>query len=117
VSPNDVVVVLVGAPSEDVAERIAAAVVPEHLAAAVNILPGVRSIFFWQGRVETASEVLLMIKTRADRLPALERRVRDLHPYTVPGFVALPVAAGHAPYLAWISDSVTTKGGGTADQE
>ena len=68
--------VLVGAPSADVAERIAAAVVPEHLAAAVNILPGARSIFFWQGRVEHASEALMMIKTRADRLPALERRVR-----------------------------------------
>jgi periplasmic divalent cation tolerance protein len=117
VSPDDVVVVLVTAPSEDVAERIAAAVVPERLAAAVNIVPNARSIFLWEGRVETASEALLVIKTRADRLEALERRVRDLHPYTVPGFVALPVVAGHAPYLAWISDSVTTKGGGTADQE
>jgi periplasmic divalent cation tolerance protein len=112
-----VVVVLAGAPSTDVAERIAAAVVPEHLAAAVNILRGARSVFFWQGRVEHASEALMMIKTRADRLPALERRVRDLQPYAVPGFLALPVAAGHAPYLAWISDSVTTKGGGSADQE
>jgi periplasmic divalent cation tolerance protein len=112
-----VVVVLVTVPSAEVGERIAAAVVPEHLAACVNILPGLRSIFFWKGRVEDEPEVLLLMKTRADRLAALEARVRALHPYSVPGFVALPVVAGHEPYLAWVADSVTTKGGGTSDQE
>ena len=114
---GDVVVVLVTAPSLEVGERIATAVVPEHLAACVNILPGLRSIFFWEGRVEDEREVLLLIKTRSDRLPALEARIRALHPYSVPGFIALPVVAGHEPYLAWVSDSVTTKGGGRSDQE
>jgi periplasmic divalent cation tolerance protein len=117
VRSTDVVVVLVTVPSAEVGERIAAAVVPEHLAAGVNILPGLRSIFFWEGRVEDEREVLLLMKTRADRLAALEARVRALHPYSVPGFVALPVVGGHEPYLAWVADSVTTKGGGTSDQE
>lgn len=116
-SVGDVVVVLVTAPSAEAAERIAAAVVPEGLAAAVNIVPGLRSVFAWEGRVETAEEVLLLIKTRAGRLPALEARVRALHPYRVPQFIALPVVAGHEPYLAWVSESVTTKGGGQPDQE
>lgn len=111
------VVVLVTVPSAEVGERIAAAVVPERLAACVNILPGLRSIFFWEGRVEDEQEVLLLMKTRAERLAALEARVRALHPYSVPGFIALPVVAGHEPYLAWVADSVTTKGGGTSDQE
>lgn len=114
---GDVVVVLVTVPSMEVAEAIARAVVPESLAACVNIVPGLRSIYSWQGRIEDAPELLLLIKTRADQLARLETRIRTLHPYTVPGIVALPVVAGHAPYLSWVSDSVTTKGGGRADQE
>lgn len=114
---DDVVVVLVTVPSLEVGERIAAAVVPEHLAACVNILPGLRSIFSWEGRLEDEREVLLLIKTRADRLAPLEARIRAMHPYTVPEFIALPVVAGHQPYLAWVSDSVTAKGGGKSDQE
>lgn len=114
---GDVVVVLVTVPSADVGARIAAAIVPERLAACVNILPGLRSVFLWQGRVEDEAEVLLLIKTRSDRLPALEARVRALHPYSVPELIALPVVAGHEPYLTWVSDSVSTKGGDAADQE
>jgi periplasmic divalent cation tolerance protein len=117
VRADEIVVVMVTAPSAEVGERIAAAVVPEHLAACVNIVPGLRSIFVWQGKVEDEREVLLLMKTRADRLGALEARVRELHPYTVPEFIALPVVAGHRPYLAWVADSVTTKGGGSSDQE
>jgi periplasmic divalent cation tolerance protein len=116
VTSEDVLVVLVTTPSAEVAERIAAAVVPERLAACVNIVPGLRSVFAWEGRIEAAEEVLLLIKTRVDRLPALEARVRALHPYSVPEFIALPVVAGHEPYLTWVSESVT-KGGGQLDQE
>ena len=101
----------------EVGERIATTVVPEHLAACVNILPDLRSIFFWEGRGEDEREGLLLIKTRADRLAALESRGRALHPYRVPSIVALAVIAGHEPYLTWVCDSVTTKGGGTSDQE
>jgi periplasmic divalent cation tolerance protein len=91
--------------------------VPERLAAAVNVVPGVCSFFWWDGRMAEAGECLLLIKTGTARLPGLEARVRALHPYAVPAFVALPVVAGHAPYLAWVSDSVKTKGGGQPDQE
>jgi len=117
VSGDDVVVVLVTVPSAEVGESIARAVVPEGLAACVNIVPGLRSIYRWQGRLEDERELLLLIKTRADRLSPLEARIRALHPYTVPSGVALPVVAGHAPYLTWVSESVTTKGGGRSDQE
>jgi periplasmic divalent cation tolerance protein len=117
VTGDDAVVVLVTVPSMEIAEAIARAVVPEGLAACVNIVPGLRSIYTWQGRVEDARELLLLIKTRADRLGPLETRIRPLHPYAVPAIVALPVVAGHAPYLSWVSESVTTKGGGRADEE
>ncbi len=109
-----VVVVLVTVPTAEVAERIAAMVVGEHLAACVNVVPGVRSLFRWEGRVQEESELLLAIKTTARRLRALEARVRALHPYSVPELIAVPVVAGHAPYLAWVSECVE-KGGGDPD--
>lgn len=111
------VVVLVTVPSADVGEKIAVAVVGERLAACVNIVPGVRSLFRWEGRVQDEPELLLVVKTTADRLPALETRVRSLHPYSVPEVIALPVVAGHEPYLAWVAESVKAKGGGEPDQE
>ncbi|MGH7264484.1 MAG: divalent-cation tolerance protein CutA [Candidatus Rokuibacteriota bacterium] len=114
---REVVVVLVTAPSAIVAERIAAAVVPERLAASVNIIPGVRSVFHWEDRVRTESEVLLLMKTTSAQVPALEARVRALHPYTVPAFLALPVVAGYDGYVTWLSDYVTAKGGGEPDEE
>lgn len=113
----DIVVVLVTVPSREVGERIATAVVEAHLAACVNMVDGLRSIFYWEGRVQDEREVLLLVKTRGDRLARLEARIRALHPYSVPEFIALPVVAGHRPYLEWVSDCVTTKGGGQPDQE
>lgn len=115
VAGTDVVVVaLVTVPTAEVAERIATTVVGEHLAACVNVVPGVRSLFFWEGRVQDEPELLLTIKTTAGRLRALAARVRALHPYSVPELVALPVVGGHAPYLAWVSECVE-KGGGEPD--
>ncbi len=114
---GDTVVVLITVPSADVGEKIAVATVEEHLAACANIVPGLRSIFYWEGRVQDERELLLLLKTTADRLPSLEARVRSLHPYSLPEFIALPVIAGHQPYLAWVSESVSTKGGGGPDQE
>lgn len=115
--PGDVVVVLVTVPSADVGEKMARAVVEEHLAACVNIAPGIRSFFWWEERVQEESELLLVVKTSPDQLPALEHRVRSLHPYSVPEFIALPVIGGLKPYLAWVSDAVTAKGGGAPDEE
>jgi periplasmic divalent cation tolerance protein len=89
-------------PSADIAQRIAQALVEEHLAACVNAICGVVSTYRWKGAIETAAEVLLVIKTTADRLDALQARLVELHPYEVPEFLAVEPAAGSAPYLAWL---------------
>jgi periplasmic divalent cation tolerance protein len=99
---TSVVVVLLTAPDPETAQRIAQALVEERLAACVNVLPGVRSIYRWQGAVEQASEVLLIAKTQADRSDALAARVRALHPYELPEVVVLPVSGGSEAYLGWV---------------
>lgn len=101
-SPSPVRVALSTAPDAETGARIARALVEERLAACVNLVPGVRSIYRWQGRVEDAGEVLLLIKTRAERVDALASRLRALHPYEVPELLALPVSAGLGPYLDWV---------------
>jgi periplasmic divalent cation tolerance protein len=95
-------VVLMTAPSAEVAADMARALVGEGLAACVNIVPGVRSIYRWQGELCDDAEVLCVIKTRADRFEALRARIVALHPNEVAEIIALPVAAGNPPYLAWI---------------
>ena len=96
--------VLVTAPPE-AADELARRLVEERLAACVNRVPGLRSVYRWEGRVEEDEEVLLLIKTPADRLEALKKRVPELHPYRVPEVLALPVADGHPPYLAWLVEA------------
>ncbi len=100
---TDAIVVLVTAPGPDEAARIARAVVEERLAACGNVVPGVRSIYRWQGKIADDSEALLLLKTTRARLEALRARVLALHPYDVPEVLALPVEAGSAAYLAWIA--------------
>ena len=87
------------------AERIARAVVERGLAACVNVLPGVVSIYRWKGSVEREEERMLVLKTTADRFEALRQAIVELHPYQVPELIALPIAAGHEPYLAWLDES------------
>jgi periplasmic divalent cation tolerance protein len=94
--------VLMTAPSAEVAAAIARALVGEGLAACVNLVPGVRSIYRWQGEVCDDAEVLCVIKTRADRFDALRARIVALHPYEVAEVIALPIVAGNEAYLAWI---------------
>ena len=101
---DPVVVVLVTAPSEEVAAELARALVGEGLAACVNIVPGLRSIYAWKGEVCDDPEVLLVVKTRRARFAALRDRVLALHPYELPEVIALDVADGHAPYLDWVRD-------------
>jgi periplasmic divalent cation tolerance protein len=103
---TDAVVVLVTAPSADVAASIARAVVEERLAACGNVLPGVRSIYRWQGKVQDEPEVLLLLKTQRRRFPELRDRILALHPYEVPEVVALPIEAGSDAYLDWIAQSM-----------
>lgn len=100
---SDVLVVLVTAPSADQAAALARALVEERLAACGNVLPGVRSIYRWEGEVREDAEALLVLKTTRARLEALRERVLALHPYEVPEVLALPVEAGSAAYLAWVA--------------
>lgn len=95
-------VVLLTAPDSEVAARLARALVSEGLAACVNVVPGVRSIYRWQGTLHDDAEVLLVAKTCADRAEAFGARVRELHPYELPEVVRLPVAGGSAAYLDWV---------------
>lgn len=96
------VVVLSTAGSRDEAERLATALVDERLAACVNLVEPLTSIYRWQGKVERASEVLMVIKTRRARAARLVARLRALHSYDVPEAIVLPIVAGAAPYLRWV---------------
>jgi periplasmic divalent cation tolerance protein len=99
------IVVLSTAPDVDLAVEIARTLVEERLAACVNVVPGLRSIYRWQGKACDETEVLCVIKTSRDRFADLEARLRKLHPYELPEIVALPVALGHKPYLDWVRQS------------
>lgn len=88
------------------AERIARAVLEARLAACVQIIGPLTSLYWWQGQIEQAGEWLCLIKTRADVFTELEKTIRSLHPYDVPEIVALPVTAGSADYLAWLNGEV-----------
>ncbi len=96
--------VLCTCPDANTAREIADALVGESLAACVNIVPGLTSIYRWRGNIHADAEVLLLIKTRAGRMQELEGRIRALHPYEVPEVIALPVTDGSAPYLDWIQE-------------
>lgn len=99
------VVVLVTLPADADAPAFGHALVDARLAACVNLLPVMDSVYRWEGRVETGTERQALIKTSRDRLPALWARVRQLHPYDVPEFLVLPVVEGSPPYLRWIGES------------
>ena len=104
--PTDVRVVLVTVPSAEKALELARTVVEERLAACVNVVPSVRSVYRWEGKVQDDAEALLVIKTTAAGLEPLRARLVALHPYQCPEVLALPVEAGHAPYLEWVGTSV-----------
>jgi periplasmic divalent cation tolerance protein len=100
---DTIVFVYVTCPSEQEAETVARTVVESGLAACANLLPGMRSIYRWQGRLETAAETVLLLKTTSDRLAAVVAKVRELHSYQCPCIAALPIAGGHGAYLEWIA--------------
>lgn len=101
---TDVLVVLVTCPP-DQAQALARALVDARVAACVNVVPGLQSVYRWKGAVQADAEALLLIKTAAHRFDALKQAVLKHHPYELPEVVALPVAAGHAPYLEWVLES------------
>ncbi|MEP6866336.1 MAG: divalent-cation tolerance protein CutA [Deltaproteobacteria bacterium] len=102
-----VVVVLSTFPSSEKAAEIARVLVDERLAACVNLVPAVRSIYRWQGAIHDDVEVLAIMKTTAERAAALRDRLIALHPYDVPEAIVLPVTDGPAPYLAWLTGEVS----------
>jgi periplasmic divalent cation tolerance protein len=99
--------VLTNCPDEESANAIALALVEARLAACVNILPRVQSVYRWQGAVESATEIPLFIKSTAANYPALEATIRNRHPYQVPEIIALPVTHGLPAYLDWIASETT----------
>jgi len=99
---TDVLVVLVTAPGPEEAARLARVLVEERLAACGNVLPGLRSIYRWEGKVREEGEALLLLKTTRARFAALRDRLLALHPYEVPEVLALPVEAGAERYLGWV---------------
>jgi len=105
--PAEVLLVLTNCPDEATADRIATSLVENRLAACVNAMPPVESTYRWQGSVQQAIEVPLLIKCTRERYAAIEEAIRQLHPYTVPEIVAFPVVAGFAPYLRWVGEETT----------
>ena len=102
--PSRPVVVLVTASSEEEAVRIGRKLVEDRLAACANIVPKIRSIFQWEGKVAEERECLVILKTRGELLSEVEGAVLALHSYQVPEIIALPIEGGSAPYLEWINE-------------
>ena len=92
--------------SREKAESIAKTIVDEKLAACANIIDGVSSYYWWQGKTEWAKELLLVIKTNASKVDRLIDRIKAIHPYSVPEIIALPIVKGNKPYLDWIDESL-----------
>lgn len=90
-------------PDLETAKKIARALIEEHLAACINCVPGLLSVYRWQDQIEEQAEVLLLIKTSQTRFQALKARILALHPYELPEIVAVDVSAGHPPYLDWVN--------------
>jgi len=103
VSQNLFQIVLTACPDAASAERIARVLVEEGLVACVSILPPMQSIYRWKGKIEAASEQLLIIKSSTTRFPAIRDRLRSLHPYELPEIIAVPIADGSHEYLAWLN--------------
>ena len=94
--------IYVTTPSAAEARKIADAVVADRLAACANIIPGMRSVYHWQGKIEEAEETVVIFKTRATLFQAVEACIKEMHSYSTPCIVALPFEAGHKPYVDWI---------------
>ena len=100
------IVIFVTCVSAAQAKKIASALVSKKLAACVNIVPAVRSLFWWQGKVDKAAETLLIIKSKRSAFSRIAKLVKSLHSYTVPEVIAMPIVAGNKEYLEWIDESV-----------
>ncbi|MEE9559841.1 MAG: divalent-cation tolerance protein CutA [Acidiferrobacterales bacterium] len=100
----DIQIVLTTCPDSETAGALARSLVSEALAACVNILPAAQSVYSWKGKIESANEHVLLIKSHVRNYAAIEARIKALHPYELPEIVAVPIVTGLAEYLAWVSD-------------
>jgi periplasmic divalent cation tolerance protein len=100
----DYIIVLITAPNEEEAARLAKELVSGRLAACVNIIRNVRSLYRWQGRIEDESEVLMVAKTRRELFEGLQKKVKELHSYSVPEIIALSIVKGSEDYLRWLGE-------------
>lgn len=100
-------IILCTSPDKESAEKIAHQLINDKIAACINILPGLTSIFRWQGKIETEQEHLLLIKTRKDRYQAVEKSIQTNHPYEIPEIIAIPIEKGLAEYMQWIESCLS----------
>lgn len=100
----DFIIVLITSPSEQVGERIAQVLLKDKLAACVNIIPNIKSIYAWKGEVQNDEEVLLVVKSRAELFDHLVPAVKAIHPYEIPEIIAFPLILGSQDYLDWITN-------------
>ena len=107
---NKYLVVFCSCPDKAVADRLSQVLVEERLAACVSQVPGLTSVYWWEGKVHRDEEVLLLVKTTGQRLANLTARIEALHPYEVPEIVAVPLDGGSERYLAWLGQTVATGG-------
>ena len=105
VMPEEVLLVISTFPDAEKARAAVRTLVEARLVACGNILPGIESIYSWKGNIETSAEILVLLKTRRALYPALEERLRQLHPYELPEIIAVPLSAGSQPYLDWVRQS------------
>ncbi len=102
---TDRIIVLITTGSEEEAHKIAELLVNEKKAACVNIVPGIDSLFWWEGKIDSAQESLLLVKTRASLFPEIVELVKRMHSYEVPEIIALPIIAGSEDYLKWLENA------------
>jgi periplasmic divalent cation tolerance protein len=106
VMESEYIIVFITVPDRAQGETIARALLEKRLVACVNILENISSLFWWEGKIDEASECLMILKTRREQFQALKSYVCLHHPYDVPEIIALPIEAGHQPYLRWIDASL-----------
>lgn len=100
------IVILITAKDKPEAEKIAKMLIKNKLAACVNILAGVKSLFRWQGKIDQAKEALLIVKSRKEKFNKIAKLVKSMHSYDLPEIIAVPIVSGFKPYLDWINESI-----------
>ncbi len=103
------IVIFITSGSEEEAKKLARVLVEEKLAACVNILSGVESLYWWKGKIESSKEWMLVVKTQGKMVNKVVKRVKEIHSYEVPEVIALPIVEGNKDYLQWISDTLALR--------